>query len=215
MTTAPAADKGTAPAMADPDTGKATARDSVLAIIKEEHRMLGSVMRTLQQVVQEVFTHRIQADHALIACMLYYIDVFPERCHHPKEDEYLFRSLRERTSSADAVLDELQAQHVRSAQMMAYLQQLFVHYLGGAPDGLRHFADAVESYAVFLWDHMEQEERRVLPLAEKYLQQSDWQAIDAAFRANKDPLGGEQAQQEFGKLRQRIVNLLPRKLKRH
>ncbi len=201
--------------MADPDTSKATARDSALAVIKEEHRMLGSVMHTLQQVVQEMFTHRIEADHALIACMLYYIDVFPELCHHPKEDEYLFRSLRERTSSADALLDELQAQHVRSAQMTGYLQQLFVHYLGGAPDGLRHFADAVESYAMFLWDHMEREEQRVLPLAEKYLQQSDWQAIDAAFRANKDPLGGADVQQEFRRLKQRITNLLPRKLKPH
>lgn len=201
--------------MAETDTEISTPRESAIAIIKQEHRALGSVMHTLQQVVQEVLTHRIEADHALIACMLYYLDVFPERCHHPKEDEYLFRSLRERTSSADAVLDELQAQHVRSAQMTAYLQQLFVHYLGGAPDGLRHFADAVESYAMFLGDHMEQEEQRVLPLAETYLQQSDWQAIDAAFRANKDPLGGADAQQEFRRLKQRITNLLPRKLKPH
>ena len=177
--------------------------------------MLRSVMHALEQVVQEVFTRRVDADYALIACMLYYIDDFPERCHHPKEDETLFRLLRERTSSADAALDELQAQHVRSAQMMAYLQRLFVHYLAGAPDGLRQFADAVEAYAAFLLDHMEQEEIRVLPLAEKHLRPGDWEAIDAAFRANQDPLRGEPLQQEFRKLRQRITNLLPRKLKPH
>jgi len=194
---------------------QAAPRDSALAIIREEHRMLGSVMLALEQVTQELLTHRIDADHALIACMLYYIEDFPERCHHPKEDETLFRLLRERTSRADAVLDELQAQHVRSAQMMAYLQRLFVHYLGGAPGGLRHFADAVESYAAFLGDHMEQEENRVLPLAEKYLQPDDWLAIDTAFRANRDPLGSEQLQREFRKLKQRIANLLPRRLKPH
>jgi hemerythrin-like domain-containing protein len=201
--------------MSDTDPNKSTPRDAAIAIIREEHRVLGAVMRMLEEVVQEVLTHHIEADHALIACMLYYVDVFPERCHHPKEDEYLFRLLRERTSSTDAVLDELQAQHVRGAQMMTYLQQMFVHYLGGAPDGLRHFADAVEAYAMFLRDHMVQEENQVLPLAEKYLRSGDWQAIDAAFRANKDPLGGGQAQQEFKKLRQRIATLLPRKLKRH
>ena len=190
-----------------------TPSDSAIAIIKQEHRTLGGVMHTLQLLVEDVFTGRIEADHALIACMLYYIDIFPERCHHPKEDEYLFRLLRERTSSANAVLDELQAQHVRSAQMMAYLQQLFVHYLGGAPDGLRQFADAVESYAVFLWEHMEQEENRVLPLAEKYLQKSDWQEIDAAFHANGDPLDDTHLRQEFHKLKQRIFNRLPRKFK--
>ena len=201
--------------MTDSNSNQAAPRDSALAIIREEHRMLRSVMQTLEQVVQELLTHHIDADHALIACMLYYIEDFPERCHHPKEDEFLFRLLRERTSRADAVLDELQAQHVRSAQMMAYLQRSFVHYLGGAPGGLRHFADAVESYAAFLGDHMEQEENRVLPLAEKTLQPGDWQAIDAAFRANRDPLGGEELQREFRKLKQRINNLLPRRLKPH
>lgn len=201
--------------MTDTNIDQASPRDSAIAILKEEHRSLGSVVRLLQQVVEDVFTHHIEADHALIACMLYYIDIFPERCHHPKEDEYLFRRLRERTASADAVLDELQAQHIRSAQMMAYLQQLFVHYLGGAPDGLRHFAEAVESYAMFLWDHMEQEENRVLPLAEKYLQPGDWRIVDEGFRANKDPLGDAHVQQEFSRLKQRIINLLPRKLKRH
>ena len=200
--------------MADTDTNRSTPRDSALAIINEEHRVLGGVMDKLQQVVRQVVTRRLEADHALIACMLYYIDVFPERCHHPKEDEYLFRLLRSRTSSADAVLDELQAQHVHSARMMAYLQQLYVHWLGGAPDGLRHFAEAVESYAMFLRDHMEQEENLVLPLSEKHLHRSDWQAIDAAFRANADPLGAEHLQQEFRKLKQRITNRLPRRLKR-
>ena len=201
--------------MTNTDSDQAAARDSALAIIREEHRMLRSVMQTLEQVVQELLTLHIDADHALIACMLYYIEDFPERCHHPKEDEFLFRLLRERTSRADAVLDELQAQHVRSAQMMAYLQRSFVHYLGGAPGGLRHFADAVESYAAFMGDHMAQEENRVLPLAEQYLQPGDWQAINAAFRFNQDPLGGEQLQQEFRKLRQRIANLLPHRLKPH
>lgn len=201
--------------MTDTDSDQAAPRDSALAIIREEHRVLRSVMHALEQVVQEMLTRHADADHALIACMLYYIEDFPERCHHPKEDEFLFRLLRERTSRADAVLDELQAQHVRSAQMMAYLQRLFVHYLGGAPDGLRHFADAVESYAAFLADHMEQEEARVLPLAEQYLLPADWQAIDAAFRFNQDPLGGEQLQQQFARLRQRITNLLPRRLKPH
>ncbi|MBI4191986.1 MAG: hemerythrin domain-containing protein [Betaproteobacteria bacterium] len=201
--------------MADTDFNTSTPRESAIAIIKEEHRALGNVMHALHQMMQDVFTHRTEPDQALIAWMLYCIDIYPERCHHPKEDEYLFRLLRERTSSADAMLDELQAQHVRGAQMMAYLEQLFVHYLGGAPDGLRHFADAVKSYAVFLWDHMEQEENRALPLAEKYLRPGDWQVTDDAFRANQDPLGDAEVQQEFRRLRQRMINLPPRKLKPH
>ena len=200
--------------MPETDFITASPRESAIAILKQEHRTVGSVVHALQQVVQDVFTHHIEADHALIACMLYYIDSFAERCHHPKEDDYLFRLLRARTSSADALLDELQAQHIRGAQMIAYLEQLFVHYLGGSPDGLRQFAEAVESYAVFLWDHIDQEENRILPLAEQYLQAGDWQEIAAAFRSHADPLGAARVPQEFHRLKQRIINLLPSRLRR-
>ena len=200
--------------MADTDTNKSTPRDGAIAILKAEHRTLGSVMHLLQQLLEKISKRYTDPDFGLLATIVYYIDVFPERVHHPKEDEHLFKRLRSRTSHADALLDELQAHHVRSAQLINYIEQTFVHYHGGAPDGFKQFYDAVNAYAGLLWDHMEQEENRMLPLAEKYLQKSDWQAIDAAFRANNDPLGNVHMPQEFRKLKQRIFNLLPRKLKR-
>src|SRR5207249_9744958 len=43
--------------------------------------------------------------------MLHYIDAFPERFHHPKEDAYLFRRLRERDPSAGELLDRLETEH--------------------------------------------------------------------------------------------------------
>jgi len=39
--------------------------------------------------------------------MVHYIDAFPERLHHPKEDRYLFLALRKRTGEANAALDRL------------------------------------------------------------------------------------------------------------
>ena len=191
-----------------------TPSDSVIAIIKEEHRALGNVVYTLQRFVEQIAKRHTEADFQLIACMLYYIDSFPESCHHPKEDEYLFKRLRNRTAKADAVLDELQGQHITSAQLMTYLEQTFVLYQGGAPDGFQRFADAVNAYAELLWDHMELEENRVLTLAQEYLRDDDWLAIDQAFRANADPLFGPRTRQEFARLKLRIVNLLPSKLKR-
>lgn len=199
--------------MTEADIDGRSPRDSAIAIILEEHRSLRDVVHTLQRLVEEIGKQHADADFQLIACMLYYIDSFPERCHHPKEDEFLFRLLRERTAGADALLDELQAQHVRSAQMMTHLQQLFVHYVGGAPEGPRQFADAVVAYAAFMSGHMEREESGVLPLAEKHLKPGDWQQINAAFRTNQDPLAGAYMQREFHKLKQRILTQLPGKFK--
>ena len=188
--------------------------DSAIAIIKEEHRSMGYLVHTLQRVLRDVTAHKSEADFELIATMLYYIDTFPDRCHHPKEDEHLFKRLRSRTTQANTVLDELQSQHVSGAKMMICLQQTFVHWQGGAPHGLRPFSQTVDAYAESLWGHMEQEESCILVMAREYLTEDDWRAIDDAFRANDDPLFGPHVRDEFVRLKQRIVNRLPRKLKR-
>ena len=45
------------------------------------------------------------------------------------------------------------------------------------------------------------------------LRTDDWQAIASAYGAEPEPLGGQPAAREFARLEQRIVNLLPRRLK--
>ena len=55
---------------------------------------------------------------------------------------------------------------------------------------------------------MRKEEQQLLPLAERHLTAEDWQAIDAAFAANRDPIAGMQ-ERDFEKLFSRIVALAP------
>jgi len=189
------------------------AREAALAIIKNEHRSLASVLHALHRYVHEVRAGYAECNFGLLSAMLYYIAVFPEQLHHPKEDRHLFSALRRRTSEIDAVLDRLQAEHVQSAQLAAYLEQTLVHFQGGAPDGLKTFCAAVDAYAALIDDHMRLEEDAVLAAAQKHLTPEDWQAIHDAFSNNSDPLFGAQPTQAFGKLRQRIANLVPTKLK--
>lgn len=189
-----------------------TAYDVAVATITQEHHALGVVMEMLQRLLVDIGKQHAEADFALLAAALYYIDDFPERCHHPKEDEHLFKTLRSRTSAFNAVLDDLQAEHVRSAQMNGYLQRALVHYQGGAPEGYKRFKNAVDAYAGMLRDHMRKEEE-LLAQARDRLIEEDWQEIAAAFDANDDPLFGANRREEFRKLYLRIVNQLPRKMR--
>lgn len=188
-------------------------RDRAVAVIESEHRTLATVVTALQRLLTDVRQGHVEPDFRLLATMLYYIESFPESQHHPKEDQYLFKALRARTREGAAVLDELQGEHVRTGQMVAYLAQTLVRYQGGAPDGLDSFTAAVDAYAALLSDHMRKEERVVLPLADAHLTEADWAAMAAAFTENRDPLFGEEASQEMRRLRQRIANLVPRKMK--
>lgn len=188
------------------------AMKAALAIIEGEHKALAGVVYALQRLAHDVREDRAKPDFALFSAMLYYIDAFPERQHHPKEDEHLFKALRARTARADAVLDELQGEHVRSAQLVAYLAQTLVHYQGGAPRGREAFCAAVDAYATLVFDHVRKEEDVVLKLAAECLTVDDWRAIETAFRAHQDPLLGPEPGHEFRRLRRRIANLAPRKL---
>jgi hemerythrin-like domain-containing protein len=141
--------------------------------------------------------------------MVQYIDRFPERLHHPKEDKYLFALLRQRTADADAVLDELEAQHVHGAKLIRDLEWTLVNWENKGATAFAEFARRVREYSEFHWKHMRQEEDVVLPLAERVLTAQDWSALDIAFEGNRDPLIGVEVQQDFDKLFSRIVNLAP------
>jgi hemerythrin-like domain-containing protein len=188
------------------------ALEVAVAIIKQEHRTLGIVVSSLQQLLAKVAERHAEPDFAFFAAALYYINDFPERYHHPKEDKHLFPVLRRRTHHFDAVMDDLQAEHVRSAQMIISLEHTLVHYQGGAPDGLELFKRAVDAYAAMLRDHMRKEEE-LLAQAPDYLDNEDWREIAAAFDANDDPLYDARGSEEFGKLYGRIINSLPSKLR--
>lgn len=189
-----------------------SARDVAVATVKQEHRALGIVVELLQRLVGDIAEGRAEPDFAVLAAALYYIDDFPERCHHPKEDEYLFKALRRRTAKLNAVLDELQAEHISGAQAIGYLQRALVHYQGGATDGAKRFKAAVDAYATVQRDHMRKEDE-LLAQMQEFLTEEDWLEIAAAFDANDDPLFGDNRREEFRRLYFRIVNLVPRKLK--
>jgi len=180
-----------------------------LRIIRDEHRGLAAVLHGMLYLVHDIRDRRGRPNFELLGAMMYYIDAFPERFHHPKEDEYLFRLLRLRHADAAPLLDRLQTEHRAGAEKIRTLEQALARYQQGGDREFSHFLAAVEEYAAFHWDHMRAEEKEVLPLAEKYLSAGDWEAIDAAFLGHADPLLGAEAGAKYDALFTRIVNLAP------
>jgi hemerythrin-like domain-containing protein len=160
-------------------------------------------------VVREIGEHGRKPDFRLLAAMMYYIDTFPERFHHPKEDRYLFRILGLRDPDAASLLNRLDAEHRAGADKIRALEQALTRYEAGGPAEFSNFRTAVEAYAKFHWDHMHAEETELLPLAEKYLTPADWVEIDTAFLGHTDPLLGAEAGAQYDALFSRIVNLAP------
>ena len=193
-------------------TRSPTAPARAIGIIRDEHRSLAAVLHAWMHVVAVARRQGVAPDAALMRAIVHYIETFPVVLHHPKEDEYLFRRLRERTHTLDAELDELERQHKRDRQLVSELRAL-VERLFAAGDSKRFLLDiaeleqAVTGYANFLWDHLGREEGVILPAAQRYLTIEDWREIDAAFAENRDPRFGGETDAEVRRLFSRIVNL--------
>jgi hemerythrin-like domain-containing protein len=179
-----------------------------LRIIHDEHRSISAVLSGLKSLAQMARDSKLRPGFDVFRAMIYYIDAFPERMHHPKEDQYLFARLLQRDPSTRALVEGLKAEHVAGGQLVRDLEQALLEYEQTWPEGAEKFGAAVENYSQFHWKHMGKEENELLPLAQKALTAEDWEAIETAFAANEDPIA-DQREKDFDNLYQRIVNLAP------
>lgn len=181
---------------------------SALTVIRDEHRALAAVLRGLQFTVEQARNGRQNPDLVLLKSMLDYIEAFPDKLHHPKEDKYIYRVLRERDPDTAEKLDVLEEEHRQEPEWLGKLRSKLEAFEQDSTN-FEQFADAVEWYVNSHFSHMNMEEEVILPIAEKVLQPEDWKTIDAAFASNEDPLVGVGTQRQFRDLFSRIVNLMP------
>jgi hemerythrin-like domain-containing protein len=193
----------------DPSTDCKTA---AIETIKQEHRALSQVVELLRHLLRDIASGYTEADYQLLALALYYIDEFPGRLHHAKEDKYLFAALQRHTEQFDPLLGRLDSEHERDRETIRDLHRLLVLSHAGAPGAITEFRAAVEDYAATLYEHMRSEEGLVTACGE-HLTDDEWRAIADAFAQDKDPLFGSERRREFALLHHRIVNLLPRKMR--
>src|ERR1035437_4012348 len=116
-------------------------------IIREEHRTLVAVIDALESVLKELRRVGAEPDFRLFRSMVYYMDAYPEKLHHPKEESQLFARLRQRTSEADEVLAELGREHAAGAELIHDLEQALHVYEQDAPSGRERFEKEVARYA--------------------------------------------------------------------
>lgn len=180
-----------------------------IGVLFAEHRSLAAVLRGMLYLVRDIGLRGTAPTFDVLGAMVYYIDAFPERFHQPKEDAYLFRLLALRCADATPLIDRLQAEHRVGAEKIRALDHALERYRSGGPPEFAAFAQTVQAYAAFHWDHMRTEEDRLVPLARRHLLAQDWDEIDAAFAGHSDPLFGATIRNGYEQMFRTVVNLAP------
>lgn len=189
-------------------TANPPATSQPIGIIRDEHRSLAAVLYALQHLVETEQESGTLPRAELMRAMINYAREFPLALHHPKEDEYLFRKLRERTSLYNSELDELECQHKHDLQLIDELEAVVNRHIVGDAD-IAQVKDTLKNYAAFIWEHQRREESVIFPATQRHLTPADWDEIGAAFSGNCDPRFGGETDVEFRRTFSRIVNLVP------
>ncbi len=138
-----------------------------LRVIREEHSTLAAMLQSLMQLVRRGPNPEGADDSArffdVLRAMLFYIDEFPEKHHHPKESDLLFPRVARVAPHAMATIDQLERDHMQGEGRVRELMHLLMAWelLG---DGRKTaFIDEVTRYVDFYLEHMRLEETVLLP----------------------------------------------------
>ena len=140
-----------------------------LQIIRDEHSSLAAMLRSMTMMVEHGPGDNPEQFFDVLRAMLFYIDEFPERLHHPKESDLLFPRVVRASPSVMAAVQKLENDHMNGEKAVRELQHLLLAWeLLGEPRSPTFVAEC-NRYVKFYLEHMRLEETVILPEAEKVL----------------------------------------------
>jgi hemerythrin-like domain-containing protein len=182
---------------------------SALQIIRDEHAAVAAVLRSMLQMMQREPDEQPERFFDVLRAMLFYIDEFPERRHHPKESDLLFPKIARVAPELMPVIRRLEDDHMHGEARVRELQHLLLAWELLGDSRRATCQQAAQAYVDFYLAHMRTEETEILPAALKLLSPADWVQLDEAFRDQADPLATGTHDPVYDRLFTRIVMRTP------
>jgi hemerythrin-like domain-containing protein len=168
------------------------------------------MLHSLEQMLRRGPGEQPERFFDVLRAMLFYIDEFPERMHHPKESNLLFPKVVKLAPKTMGAVDKLERDHMLSEKAARDLQHLLLAWELLGPGRRAAFEEAMGQYIDAYLEHMNLEENGTLPEAERCFSEEDWKLLDAAFAENADPLTAQYRPTEaYEKLFTLIVTRAP------
>ena len=140
------------------------------------HRVFRRELRLVPELVRQVrpgdtARAKVLADHArLILSGLH--------GHHTSEDLLLWPKLLERAAPDAALIHRMEAQHERVAAAIDRIEPALARWEAEArPAVTEEVAAAFDTMRVALLEHLDDEERHILPLAARHVTQAEWNEL--------------------------------------
>ena len=140
------------------------------------HRSFRREFRLIPQLIREVApgdTARAAVVTGHARLILRGLDL-----HHTGEDDLLWPKLLERAAPSADLIHRMEAQHHRVEQLIAELDQALPRWEAEArPAVSEEVASTFDALRDALLEHLDDEERHILPIAERHITQKEWEGL--------------------------------------
>ena len=149
--------------------------------LQHDHRAIQSVM-TAMGALADALERGEGISREILRDLTRFVDTFADRCHHEKEEKYLFPLLKEKDlPEIDAELRKLADEHHSGRAMAAQFERSAVAYLSHRPGASIELVRAMRQLAALYDGHIEREERVLLPLMEGKLSRKEQEWLRDKF----------------------------------
>ena len=158
--------------------------------LKQEHRLIEAVLPSLVRRSQELGPGN-PLSHDFGEKVLDFLQGFVDKCHHGKEERYFFKKLESRGISRQAgLLSEILHEH---GEGRAHVRAIAGSWLGATEGDLQAsstFTEHARAYAELLRVHIDKEDNRLFPMADRTLSSADdAELMDAFERLEREEIG--------------------------
>lgn len=155
--------------------------DLVIGALLAGHRAISDELRVMLDHVHAVVSRGAPFDAIAVRSDAFALrNLLATLRQPPGKGASLFCKLRERTSTLDAELAELERLHQHEIRLIDEL----IDNAGAIADGglsAARFEQQLDACAQFVWEHLGREEGVILPAARRYLSDADWRDIGVAL----------------------------------
>ena len=176
---------------------------TIVDSLHNEHRSIAKLLDILEHQI-DVMAQAGAPDYELIQGIADYFCDYPDRCHHPKENE-IFARLREKFPEEAEAIGNIGQEHDVTAGRVREFRQLIREILQEGIVARTAAVGAARNFIEAERRHMEMEEARFFSVAEKKLAPEDWAQVEENLTKERDPLSQGKADQDYKDLRERLL----------
>lgn len=154
--------------------------------IRITHRAMRADIRRLARLMDEITAGDDRPDAARLAAIATFATKLCDGiCHHHQAEDNVLWPVLMRSAGAEVDLSDLSDDH---AQLDPLLEEVCwsATRLGKDPEAARRMAKALGTLADLLDEHIEEEERLLFPIIDKYVSEQDWETVENEVRKGGD-----------------------------